>query len=227
MGARRPRVTVYPHVCGGIQTRRGRDTLKYGLSPRVWGHLPGPEQAEKAVRSIPTCVGASLSRLGPEKREGVYPHVCGGIVAIRVHRSRTAGLSPRVWGHPRPVLACATEAGSIPTCVGASGQRHRAARCREVYPHVCGGICGPGAVGGPAQGLSPRVWGHRAFSQRLSFRIRSIPTCVGASQIGKSRRPLLQVYPHVCGGIVAGRLVVEPLEGLSPRVWGHPNPRTS
>jgi len=113
-------IEVYPHVCGGIPRRSKNAHSHSGLSPRVWGHPCRRTERGRAVRSIPTCVGASGMASFQSRSIRVYPHVCGGISIAIVSCGSYAGLSPRVWGHRTLVRGATLLSGSIPTCVGAS-----------------------------------------------------------------------------------------------------------
>jgi len=70
---------VYPHVCGGITRRLPGALRRWGLSPRVRGHLTVMSDQIVEERSIPTCAGASPHRSAHLSSATVYPHVCGGI----------------------------------------------------------------------------------------------------------------------------------------------------
>jgi len=50
---------VYPRVCGGIQVPSADYQTKWGLSPRVRGHLSLGLRLRPAAGSIPACAGAS------------------------------------------------------------------------------------------------------------------------------------------------------------------------
>jgi len=133
---------VYPHVCGGIATRRSASPTRIGLSPRVRGHRDIYQGAIEAAGSIPTCAGASRAGAGAAGGSTVYPHVCGGIRYPQDTIHKVKGLSPRVRGHHH--FKKLEEAGyrSIPTCAGASSARGCNSYNQKVYPHVCGGILG-------------------------------------------------------------------------------------
>ena len=153
--------------------------------------------------------------LAPSGLPTVYPRVCGGTMRpdplagsprVRGHQSIpgplvTAGLSPRVRGHPierglklesasavYPRVCGGTQPAhtlspqTVPACAGAPRERTPTRHRGQVYPRVCGGT--------PVR----PIW--------------AVP--------GRAR-----VYPRVCGGTV-GRSG-KPSPGLSPRVRGHPS----
>ena len=91
-----------------------------------------------------------------------------------------------------------------------------------VYPRGCGGTDRRQVLYDQGEGLSPRVWGHPEIDNVVCARLRSIPTCVGASSIDSAACAKPEVYPHVCGGIAGDPEYLTEHTGLSPRVWGHP-----
>ena len=73
-----------------------------------------------------------------------------------------------------------------------------------------------------ADGLSPRVRGHRDDLAADRSSIGSIPACAGSPQAAPAIPPEARVYPRVCG-VTNVTASVRPLKvGLSPRVRGHP-----
>jgi len=152
---------VYPHVCGGIPTRKAARQTELGLSPRVRGHPVMSVPESVSMGSIPTCAGASVPSRASRSPAAVYPHVCGGIPESRSSLRLRPGLSPRVRGHLGQNARLGRRPGSIPTCAGASRAIARFKTRAKVYPHVCGGI--------------------PSYPQAADFHHGSIPTCAGAS----------------------------------------------
>ena len=174
-----------------------------GLSPRVWGNLERDDHVLTRGGPIPTRVGEPRTSDGAAWPSGAYPHACGGtLVPFLAPRGRQ-GLSPRVWGNPRPGVVVADEHGPIPTRVGEPDAGDL--MCCEItaYPHACGGTdpCPAGCRIGA--GLSPRVWGNRPLPCWMPDRSGPIPTRVGEPQPAdlRGRRP--GAYPHACGGTCA------------------------
>ena len=77
---------VYPRVCGGTDTRGGRASWAWGLSPRVRGNLEVTIRVGNTVRSIPACAGEPQVRLSRRRRVRVYPRVCGGTASMGLRR---------------------------------------------------------------------------------------------------------------------------------------------
>ena len=111
---------------------------------------------------------------------------------------------------------------SIPACAGASDRAAARLSKRRVYPRVCGGIRPPEEETDLFHGLSPRVRGHHWDELSVIRDKRSIPACAGASRWRRCHNYLKRVYPRVCGGILYGSSTCAMIEGLSPRVRGHP-----
>ena len=212
---------VYPHVCGGIGFSRFAHQDSGGLSPRVRGHLEQDFGWNPPEGSIPTCAGASATVPVADLPDGVYPHVCGGIFGPGGIGSPSAGLSPRVRGHRRPLWMRLDDQRSIPTCAGASAAHRDGGSRTWVYPHVCGGISIRNAVQPSPKGLSPRVRGHPHRVLDGGQHHGSIPTCAGASSAEDMAKSSSRVYPHVCGGIPELCSFERSVAGLSPRVRGH------
>ena len=211
---------VYPRVCGGSHMRHPRLHLYRGLSPRVRGKPADAAQESTSQRSIPACAGEAVGNRTSSANGRVYPRVCGGSFSFSGHRFPPQGLSPRVRGKPGLGLQLDEAARSIPACAGeASVGRCVACRCR-VYPRVCGGSSGRGAIADDAEGLSPRVRG-KLLLRRLDYPPRgSIPACAGEAPHLTHIAGLHKVYPRVCGGSCCSLCRVPMAIGLSPRVRG-------
>ena len=70
------------------------------------------------------------------------------------------------------------------------------------------------------RGSSPRVWGIRCITCRLSNRGRFIPTCVGNTHCRSQRRRGFAVHPHVCGEYAKLPPLVSPEPTVHPHVCG-------
>ena len=150
-----------------------------GLSPRVWGSRSGKGRWLGRSRSIPTCVGQPMGFQSIQSINAVYPHVCGAAL---------------------PTLATTDQVvGSIPTCVGQPCAQVRPDKRTGVYPHVCGAASWCNDQRACLLGLSPRVWGSRQPRSPNHDGHRSIPTCVGQPACVFFCKPIVTVYPHVCG----------------------------
>ena len=172
-------VPVHPHVRGVYFDSEYLPLFRTGPSPRAWGLRSGHSKCTAVDRSIPTCVGFT----GNSTKNGAM----------------TAGPSPRAWGLRANKGKSILYPRSIPTCVGFTDRRPPEGEADAVHPHVRGVYgalrrrkklrCGP----------SPRAWGlHWLFLQN-PVHGRSIPTCVGFTQLRPFRPQLPSVHPHVRG----------------------------
>ena len=73
-------------------------------------------------------------------------------------------------------------------------------------------------------GLSPRVWGNPTEDSSRCHFVRPIPTCVGQPPTDREFCQSVGAYPHVCGATTSCQLAAVRPTGLSPRVWGNPDP---
>ncbi len=109
---------VYPRVCGGTRSRRGRMSRWSGLSPRVRGNLLINQDLASGKRSIPACAGEPGAGAGLPGAGAVYPRVCGGTKIMGGTRISDKGLSPRVRGNRSRCTCSRRSPGSIPACAG-------------------------------------------------------------------------------------------------------------
>ena len=218
-----PAALVHPHVRGDYLWAHSRTSKPFGPSPRAWGLRRGGGRGLLGLRSIPTCVGTTVSRGFCLALLPVHPHVRGDYVKQAGGKPHMGGPSPRAWGL-RPLMARVySKTRSIPTCVGTTAQRFmRVLTLRgpsprawglllvpaplqgqlPVHPHVRGDYTGQAKEGTPGLGPSPRAWGLLPWSPGLHWADRSIPTCVGTT--------VAKVDPELW------------LLGPSPRAWGLP-----
>src|SRR5690625_106088 len=109
---------VYPHVYGATELVKKYNDQVQGLSPCVWGHPYADIMQVKHTGSIPMCMGPPRPGNTPPRRRWVYPHVYGATMAGYPAPRTALGLSPCVWGHPRPEVSLHVLPGSIPMCMG-------------------------------------------------------------------------------------------------------------
>ncbi len=202
VGARIPPrpLPVHPHVRGEYSYASVTPACRNGPSPRAWG-IPKPARVTMEVsRSIPTCVGNTLSRTGNGCSTAVHPHVRGEYSTHASRRWWGCGPSPRAWGIPPLDSPPCSGRRSIPTCVGNTSRALSPRSQAPVHPHVRGEYAGDEPV--------PRL------------RSRSIPTCVGNTDAACRELLYAAVHPHVRGEY--WRRWRTPRTGLgpSPRAWG-------
>src|SRR5690625_2823535 len=125
------------------------------------------------------CMGPPLCRYNAGKAYWVYPHVYGATMAGYPAPRTALGLSPCVWGHPRPEVSLHVLPGSIPMCMGPPRATYQPARLRRVYPHVYGATIPLKQMALLAWGLSPCVWGHHVARCNSCIDYGSIPMCMG------------------------------------------------
>ena len=113
-----PGIGVYPRVCGETGVVSVRQSLEYGLSPRVRGNLAPPMQSPQARGSIPACAGKPYPDRSGTPPTAVYPRVCGETCPGPPRPVSTMGLSPRVRGNQWKERNGAASIGSIPACAG-------------------------------------------------------------------------------------------------------------
>ena len=212
---------VYPRVCGGTLSPSEPPRGPVGLSPRVRGNPSEPPPGPVLRRSIPACAGEPLICHLPNRHHRVYPRVCGGTRQQRATRMRPWGLSPRVRGNRRTANTPRCRNRSIPACAGEPDTLIYQTPGGEVYPRVCGGTLYHKESGYKYRGLSPRVRGNPLDLDLAPNTVGSIPACAGeppGRRLSPSPSP---VYPRVCGGTVPGGAILNPGQGLSPRVRGN------
>ena len=156
-------------------------------------------------RSIPTCVGLTLSEW-PMRRRAVHPHVRGahatprdgeafpGTVIPRVGlTTRLTGQQPAVV-HPH-VRGLTSQGRGGPSTCGLTGRGCGAQAVHQSIP-TCVGLTEayPRAVSRRELGPSPRAWGGRATAAASAKDGPS--TCVGSLLPGVAAG---SVHPHVRG----------------------------
>ena len=118
--ARRPRLTVHPHVRGEEDYKVLDQWRYYGPPPRAWGRVVVFVVAPEPVRSTPTCVGKSSNLDGRLLRSGVHPHVRGEEGGAAGGGKSRGGPPPRAWGRVQDAEEDDQDSRSTPTCVGKS-----------------------------------------------------------------------------------------------------------
>ena len=190
-------------MCGGTQPFPFPAQLHRGLSPRVRGNPQRKIYIVPQPGSIPACAGEPRPCTRRGTRPAVYPRVCGGTHLQAERQGRAPGLSPRVRGNLARARRNLDSSGSIPACAGEPHPHDHRDYLQTVYPRVCGGTHNLYAKVAIVVGLSPRVRGNPinyAFAPAPS---RSIPACAGEPRPPAMQRPVVQVYPRVCGGTPA------------------------
>ncbi|AFR09474.1 hypothetical protein B005_0311 [Nocardiopsis alba ATCC BAA-2165] len=129
----------------------------------------------------------------------VHPHVRGAHVPLAISIVGSYGPSPRAWGSPFIRAGLFWVSRSIPTCVGLTSHKASSVHASAVHPHVRGAhtIMSPNAE--PAHGPSPRAWGSLLHPGGAGDDLRSIPTCVGLTLVGRAEVVGFAVHPHVRG----------------------------
>ena len=92
---------------------------------------------------------------------------------------------------------------------------------------MCGGTVKAEVHHGFPSGLSPRVRGNRRRILDLYVHLGSIPACAGEPSRCDSLHFSTWVYPRVCGGTQPLGESRYPVKGLSPRVRGNRQPKSS
>ena len=110
------------------------------------------------------------------------------------------GSSPRVWGQGETLANVGNYSGIIPTRVGTSIAQ------RIDYPMKAGS--------------SPRVWGQAITVKQKTLVFGIIPTRVG-TRVWRTNEPRrCEDHPHACGDKCYTSIILQRVEGSSPRVWG-------
>ena len=191
---------VHPHACGADDTPAGRDLVRDGSSPRVWGGQRRQQRRHRRLRFIPTRVGRTPPAGRSDAATPVHPHACGaddrpadpsfsftgssprvwgGLdLLLRAHQV-DRGSSPRVWGGRPQLRVGHPELRFIPTRVGRTAPAPPGWPTTPVHPHACGAD--------PMDG--PVWWG----------RVRFIPTRVGRTPCSRAQPVHRSVHPHACG----------------------------
>ena len=216
-----PQVQVYPRACGGTRTRRPRQRLTKGLSPRVRGNQVNRTAAATSARSIPARAGEPYRSSGKVWAFKVYPRACGGTFPPSATGRWATGLSPRVRGNRCKVMVGQNRSGSIPARAGEPIDHLAEDALASVYPRACGGTCLDHGSHSSHIGLSPRVRGNRPQQPEGVLGFGSIPARAGEPICNAAANGLLTVYPRACGGTTRRLPNWTPETGLSPRVRGN------
>mgnify|MGYP001168673808 CR=1 FL=1 len=192
--------TVHPHVRGAHSSGSQYTGCVNGPSPRAWGSRREEHVRQDQDRSIPTCVGLTLSVFGWKATTSVHPHVRGAHRTGRWSPSSCSGPSPRAWGSLRRTSTSRTNRRSIPTCVGLTPRPAARRELRAVHPHVRGA--------------------HSSLPDSAGSNERSIPTCVGLTRAAARWPSWWPVHPHVRGAHPPCEARHRPPLGPSPRAWG-------
>ena len=170
----------------------------------------------------------------------VHPHACGAYVNHKRRDTVRNGSSPRLWGIQIDVIRRVDNVRFIPTPVGHTKTRPRAACIGAVHPHACGAYfiflaCSVYACGSsprlwgirsktcwqkPYGGSSPRLWGILYDRRKNHAPERFIPTPVGHTHADAFPAYPESVHPHACGAYCFYGFCYLSLFGSSPRLWG-------
>ena len=212
--------SVHPHACGEYRSPLTGRLISIGSSPRVWGILFQMFLALDSKRFIPTRVGNTYSIHDVGCCGLVHPHACGEYRSADECAHKVCGSSPRVWGILVIGLVHRGEGRFIPTRVGNTHRRVRAAGWAAVHPHACGEYIANIADLVRDPGSSPRVWGILWQAAGRCPASRFIPTRVGNTSAMDTTARWASVHPHACGEYRAKTCPVCGRAGSSPRVWG-------
>ena len=147
--------------------------------------------------------------------------MCGATRPARALEKPPWGLSPRVRGNLRAILASQIQRGPIPACAGQPWMSACLAGIEGAYPRVCGATPFLAILTKPHWGLSPRVRGNRSGGVSLPLRSWPIPACAGQPRCGATNKRTSRAYPRVCGATMTDPGLAHSCQGLSPRVRGN------
>ena len=241
-GPYRPaRPPVHPHVRGDYADMPGLVFWLVGPSPRAWGLLTAWTAFAKATRSIPTCVGTTTTPGLGYGISPVHPHVRGDYAPGLWHPPSHTGPSPRAWGlrgwfitrwgatpvHPHvrgDYIAGqydgSGENGPSPRAWGLRGPGRRTRGRGSVHPHVRGDYGSSLIISGSLFGPSPRAWGLRHHERPKVYRSRSIPTCVGTTQLLLEALEVLVRSIPTCVGTTPSSATRASSSSVHPHVRG-------
>ena len=130
--------TDHPHACGENAGEGKGHGTGGGPSPRVWGKPALRPQRPHRRRTIPTRVGKTgAAGEGPPALPD-HPHACGENIFEKFPARNRFGPSPRVWGKLALKHSELSEARTIPTRVGKTGNQLGAGYGKSDHPHACG-----------------------------------------------------------------------------------------
>ena len=214
--------SVHPHVRGAHETPHSVASSVTGPSPRAWGSLPPPHLAATGRRSIPTCVGLTGVWWCRGRRSTVHPHVRGAHGDQRRASPRRRGSIPTCVGLTLPESGQPPLASVHPHVRGAHQDQANGTLKAAVHPHVRGAHADHVYARAEADGPSPRAWGSPGGFPRAASGPRSIPTCVGLTEMPSPVRCSAAVHPHVRGAHPRRIWAASSSSGPSPRAWGSP-----
>ncbi len=216
----------YPHLRGEHSSEASTSPARCGPSPRAWGARRSHRPSASSEPDHPHVRGEHRACTLVVKPEPDHPHVRGEHDAVLVELAREQrtiptcvgstdvcaasarlgrGPSPRAWGAQAAADEVRVRVGPSPRAWGARGQRLRPAAVRADHPHVRGEH-GPRLLQRASRADHPHVRGEHARVVSAPGSRRTIPTCVGSTEVHVSSRA-------PCGP--------------SPRAWGAPSDSTS
>ena len=130
------------------------------------------------------------------------------------------GPSPRAWGKREQLDSRSLNGRTIPTCVGKTVELIYASAANTDHPHVRGENFSIRKLAAMETGPSPRAWGKRNHRDHPMPIQRTIPTCVGKTQVRQQERSMSADHPHVRGENSKRFSITAFHSGPSPRAWG-------
>ena len=192
-----------------------------GLSPRMRGNRSPGRTLLAPEPSIPAYAGEPSVHAPITMESEVYPRVCEGTPAAQYSGNTAPRLSPRMRGNRQRRHRRRHPRRSIPAYAGEPHDSDIQPLPGWVYPRVCGGTPSSKAAAGKEKRLSPRMRGNPGRSTPAAAPAASIPAYAGEPRSVNSGSSAGGVYPRVCGGTNQGRLAINQLRRLSPRMRGN------
>ena len=131
-----------------------------------------------------------------------------------------SGPSPRTWGELQGNGAISDRCRTISTHLGRIQSSLGQTRCRSDHPHTCGENNMAFRSSGLATGPSPRVWGKRSPLGSCGRVLRTIPTPVARTELGREEGTNTSDHPHARGENDSSFCCQESKLGPSSRPWG-------
>ena len=181
---RHPETPDHPHAGGENPAARTAEGKWDGPSPRGWGEPAWAGPAAGVRRTIPTRVGRTAGKRRARSIPSDHPHAGGENDSVTRWGQEGGGPSPRGWGELREGVRVCRVGRTIPTRVGRTRIRSRAAGRAPDHPHAGG----ENTIFLPLQrtkgGPSPRGWGEPHAGCTGQYNRRTIPTRVGRTGMG-------------------------------------------
>ena len=212
----------YPRACGVTSALDPLWPALQGLSPRMRGHLPKSLIIQCQKGTIPAHAGSPSPAPSSRSFSKDYPRACGVTFTLVAHLNLLQGLSPRMRGHHQVIGVVETHVGTIPAHAGSPPRNRRRRATGRDYPRACGVTSSALTSSTRGEGLSPRMRGHPTITVRPSMDARTIPAHAGSPALLAVTTFKWEDYPRACGVTELFDGERETIEGLSPRMRGHP-----